>query len=120
MSAKRSLSSVFSRSFFLDLIVQAKSGTGKTVAFSLSLLQRLIWRYQSDSLLRQKDFSPSSSSSGLLPASLKREEDEKEKRKKRMTFGVALALVIAPTRELAVQIANEIHRLGWFMRQPVS
>ncbi|PHJ22358.1 dead deah box helicase domain-containing protein [Cystoisospora suis] len=98
-----------------NLLVQAKSGTGKTVAFSLSLLQRLIWRYQSD-CLRQTNLSSSSSSSGLLSASLKRPDDEKEK--KRTTFGVAMALVLAPTRELAVQIANEVHRLAWFMREP--
>ena len=55
-----------------DLLGQAATGTGKTAAFALPLLQR-------------------------LPAA---------GRGKRATFG----LVLAPTRELAMQVAEAIHR----------
>ena len=57
-----------------DLLGQAATGTGKTAAFALPLLQR-------------------------LPAAT---------RGKRATFG----LVLAPTRELAMQVAEAIHRYG--------
>ena len=57
----------------LDLVGQAATGTGKTAAFALPLLQRL-----------------PSGSRGKDPS----------------------ALVLAPTRELAVQVAEAIHRYG--------
>jgi ATP-dependent RNA helicase DeaD len=57
-----------------DLLGQAATGTGKTAAFALPLLQR-------------------------LPAA---------GRGKRATFG----LVLVPTRELAMQVAEAIHRYG--------
>jgi ATP-independent RNA helicase DbpA len=55
-----------------DLIGQANTGTGKTAAFGLGLLQRI-------------------TPAGRLPG----------------------ALVLAPTRELAEQIAEELRRLAW-------
>ncbi len=54
-----------------DLIAQAQTGTGKTAAFALPILQRLV-------------------PNGGLPQ----------------------ALVLAPTRELALQVAQAFHRLG--------
>ncbi len=54
-----------------DIIAQAQTGTGKTAAFGLPLLQRLD-----------------------------------------MTAQYPQALVLAPTRELAVQVAEALHRMG--------
>jgi len=59
-----------------DLLVQAKSGTGKTLAFGLVLLQQL-------------------------------ENDH-------------TALVLAPTREIAIQTEDEIARAGWHLEPKIS
>jgi ATP-dependent RNA helicase RhlE len=66
-----------------DLIACAETGTGKTCAFVLPTLQRLV-------------ASPRSSASSLPPAS-----------------GKSRVLILAPTRELAVQIEDEIHGLAY-------
>src|SRR5690606_35978311 len=58
-----------------DLVVQARTGTGKTAAFGLPLLDRLIKR------------------------------GEKK----------AQALILSPTRELALQITRELGRIGQFL-----
>ncbi|CAE7640652.1 ddx20 [Symbiodinium pilosum] len=58
-----------------DVIVQAKSGTGKTIAFCSVVLEGV-----------------NTSSSGT-----------------------SQAIVLAPTREIAMQIADELRRLGWYM-----
>jgi len=62
-----------------DVRVVAETGSGKTVAFALPILQRLARR---------------------APA------------------GTALALVLVPTRELAVQVGGVIGRLGRFLPEP--
>ena len=64
-----------------DLLAEAPTGTGKTAAFALPMLQRLAASLASD------------------PA-------------RRRTGGVPAALVLAPTRELAMQTAEAIHRYG--------
>ena len=56
-----------------DLVGQAATGTGKTAAFALPVLQRVLWE-------------------GGRPA--------------------PLALVLVPTRELAVQVSEAMHRYG--------
>lgn len=58
-----------------DLVVQARTGTGKTAAFGLPLLDRLV------------------------------KKGEKK----------AQALILSPTRELALQITRELGRLGQFL-----
>jgi ATP-dependent RNA helicase DeaD len=60
-----------------DLLGQAATGTGKTAAFALPLLQRL--------------------------ASAERDDDDSR---------MARALVLVPTRELAMQVAEAIHKYG--------
>src|SRR5205085_10988644 len=55
-----------------DLVVSAKTGSGKTVAFGMAMAQQLL-------------------EAGQLPFSNK-----------------ALALVVAPTRELAIQVSREL------------
>ncbi|PFH33536.1 hypothetical protein BESB_077530 [Besnoitia besnoiti] len=118
-----------------DLIVQAKSGTGKTVAFALSLLQRLVHEVAASresaraaaaapfcarvahpraSAPVSPSQSPSSASAApsatAAPAQSSPSEEE--------SSGLAFGLVVTPTRELAVQVANEIFRLAWFLRAP--
>jgi ATP-dependent RNA helicase DeaD len=60
-----------------DLLAEAPTGTGKTAAFALPILQRL-------------------AAEGLG----------------RAAEGTALALVLVPTRELAMQVAEAVHRYG--------
>jgi len=60
-----------------DLLAEAPTGTGKTAAFALPILQRL-------------------AAGGLG----------------RAEAGTALALVLVPTRELAMQVAEAVHRYG--------
>ena len=60
-----------------DLLAEAPTGTGKTAAFALPILQRLA----ADGLGRAE-------------------------------AGTALALVLVPTRELAMQVAEAVHRYG--------
>lgn len=63
-----------------DVIVQAKSGTGKTIAFCSVVLEGI-------------DTS---------------------------TAGSAQAVILAPTREIAMQIADELERLAWYLDPPVD
>src|SRR3954463_4065460 len=65
----------------LDLVVQARTGTGKTAAFGLPIVENAVRRN--------------------LPK--------------------AQVLVLCPTRELAIQVANEIERLGRYRNiKPVA
>ncbi|CBZ53214.1 putative DEAD/DEAH box helicase [Neospora caninum Liverpool] len=158
-----------------DVIVQAKSGTGKTVAFCLVLLQRLLCEIENTkravALEKAKDFyhsydarvappavssslavssSPSSSSSFSSSISVScssvSASSSSESSAPRAPFpppaaaaeayvpssaackpeaeiaknaAVGFGLVVAPTRELAVQIANEMGRLAWCLRPTV-
>ncbi len=63
-----------------DLLAEAPTGTGKTAAFALPMLQRL--------------------------ANAPRQQDGR--RESRLPIG----LVLAPTRELAMQVAEAVHRYG--------
>ncbi|AMD21115.1 HEL166Wp [Eremothecium sinecaudum] len=60
-----------------DLVVRAKTGTGKTMAFLIPIMQKLL-------------------NAGRGP---------------RKTHGSVKAVIIAPTRDLALQIESEIHKL---------
>ncbi|CAJ1332213.1 unnamed protein product, partial [Effrenium voratum] len=63
-----------------DVIVQAKSGTGKTIAFCSVVLEGI-------------DTS---------------------------VAGASQALILAPTREIAMQISDELERLAWYLDPPVD
>eukprot|EP00913_Durusdinium_trenchii_P000193 g176.t1 len=63
-----------------DVIIQAKSGTGKTIAFCSVVLEGI-------------DTS---------------------------TAGSSQAVILAPTREIAMQISDELSRLGWYLDPPVD
>ncbi|KAJ9667618.1 hypothetical protein H2201_002153 [Coniosporium apollinis] len=71
----------------VDVIAQAKTGTGKTMAFLLPVLQRII---NDDPSLAERGFTG---------------------RRNRPSAADTRALIISPTRELAEQIAAEARRL---------
>jgi ATP-dependent RNA helicase DeaD len=68
-----------------DVLGEAPTGTGKTAAFSLPLLQRLL--------------------GGELPEGVRR--------------GTVRGLVLVPTRELAMQVSEALHRYGTSLRARV-
>ena len=83
-----------------DLIACAETGTGKTCAFVVPILQRLLTddAAAADEAARLKAATPPTAAApGVHPVAA---------RKSRV-------LVLAPTRELAVQIEDEIHGLSY-------
>jgi ATP-dependent RNA helicase RhlE len=74
-----------------DLIACAETGTGKTAAFVIPMLQRLLSSNQAE-----RDRIAASAEPGAAPAPRR-----------------SNVLVLAPTRELAVQIEDEIHGLAY-------
>ena len=75
-----------------DLLAEAPTGTGKTAAFALPILQRLAERLDADRLAGRpvEGRGVPTDGRGARPSSL----------------------VLAPTRELAMQVAEAIHRYG--------
>ncbi len=75
-----------------DLLAEAPTGTGKTAAFALPILQRLAARLDADRAagLPVEGRGAPQGGRGSRPA----------------------ALVLAPTRELAMQVAEAVHRYG--------
>jgi ATP-dependent RNA helicase RhlE len=71
-----------------DLIACAETGTGKTCAFVVPILQRLLTRQTDLKARPAADAAPSAASKSRV-------------------------LILAPTRELAVQIEDEIHGLAY-------
>jgi ATP-dependent RNA helicase DDX20 len=81
----------------LDLIAQAKSGTGKTIVFSVVAIESVLASLPPDS----KIASPTDDNgSAVTAASQKHPQPQQPK-----------AVIIAPTREIAVQIQNVIQSL---------
>jgi ATP-dependent RNA helicase RhlE len=83
-----------------DIIACAETGTGKTCAFVLPILQRLLARSDEGARGRRLD-SPASSRQS--PAASPQSPASSRSR----------VLILAPTRELAVQIEDEIHGLAY-------
>jgi ATP-dependent RNA helicase DeaD len=77
-----------------DVLGQARTGTGKTAAFAIPILEQL---------------DQSKEKSEPAPA---KKEAKKEKSRKRQPR----ALVLVPTRELAVQVRDEIDKLAYGRR----
>lgn len=84
-----------------DLLVRAKTGTGKTLAFLVPAIEARIKAIEAHGLQAVKD-------AGLVNDTGLRARAEK--RYARETVGT---LIISPTRELATQIANEALRLSY-------
>ncbi len=82
-----------------DLLAEAPTGTGKTAAFALPILQHLSARIEADRAAGRQVEGRGAPRAG--PGS------GRETRGSRPT-----SLVLAPTRELAMQVAEAIHRYG--------
>jgi ATP-dependent RNA helicase RhlB len=79
----------------VDVAGQAQTGTGKTAAFLVAALSRLNGQATLDDLLTKKNNTEANSD-----------------KKKNTGVSKPRALMIAPTRELAIQIENDAHALG--------
>lgn len=93
-----------------DLIGCAQTGTGKTAAFTLPMLDRLL-----------RSARRGSSPASQPQASQNRQQRSGRRQGKRPKPRAIRALVLAPTRELASQIAESVKRYGRFtpLRQTV-
>jgi ATP-dependent RNA helicase RhlB len=76
-----------------DVAGQAQTGTGKTAAFMVATLSRLNGQATLEDLIKQN-------------------AAKKESKKKNRGVSKPRALLIAPTRELAIQIEQDAHSLG--------
>jgi len=77
----------------IDMVIAAKTGQGKTLCFGIPILDLLIKKIQ-------KAEAVMSDSEG--------EEEKEEPKKKKEIFTSAKALIMSPTRELAIQIRDMI------------
>lgn len=77
----------------LDLVIAAKTGQGKTLCFGIPILDALIKKVQ-----KVNNAQDSGSD----------EEEKQGERKRGEVFDGAKALIISPTRELALQIQDMI------------
>ena len=77
------------------MIIAAKTGQGKTLTFGLPILEMLVKRVQRVRAQRQRDEESV-------------EEDQEKKKEEEPIFDLARALIISPTRELALQIRDMI------------
>ncbi len=82
-----------------DLLAEAPTGTGKTAAFALPILQRLIVRLDAE-----RAAGHDVAARGAPRAGTGTTRAERAARPS--------ALVLAPTRELAMQVAEAVHRYG--------
>ena len=87
-----------------DLIACAETGTGKTAAFVVPMLQRLIKGIKGDRSRDTGDGSRTTQVSETCPPISETCPPKPSKSR---------VLVLAPTRELAVQIEDEIHGLAY-------
>ncbi len=79
-----------------DVLGQARTGTGKTAAFTIPILERLEGERSADRA--RSGSSPDGSSPDEKPRKTKRKSPQ--------------ALVLVPTRELAVQVRDEMDKLA--------
>lgn len=102
-----------------NIIAQAKAGTGKTLAFTSILLNRLLLNYSEDIDIKKND----ENQNDLMEANLTESQSEiknnnrldktepdttrAEQNKQKEVF----ALILVPTRELAIQIYNFLNTL---------
>ncbi|MBS2963663.1 DEAD/DEAH box helicase [Actinocrinis puniceicyclus] len=98
-----------------DVIGQAKTGTGKTLAFGIPLLQRVSG--PDSQPLEQAEVATGETSAAAAPAS----GGSRRRRRTRTAapaagltpaHGSPQALVVVPTRELAIQVTNDLLDAG--------
>ncbi len=90
-----------------DLLAEAPTGTGKTAAFALPILQRLAARLDADRAAGRSVEARGAPGQGVPGGGGPDAGGAGRGRGARPT-----ALVLAPTRELAMQVAEAIHRYG--------
>lgn len=82
----------------IDLVIAAKTGQGKTLCFGLPILDLLIKKIDK----AQERMEGESSEEGASEEGEDEQEEGKPKRKKKFQFDSVKALILSPTRELAI------------------
>lgn len=91
----------------IDMVIAAKTGQGKTLCFGLPILDMLVKRVQR--VRSQREMEDSESEEEEKAGEGQHEDDDtKNKKRERDVFDSVKALVISPTRELALQIRDMI------------
>ena len=84
----------------IDQVIAAKTGQGKTLCFGLPILDQLIKKIQKLEAMESKDDQSEEET--------KDENNENKPKQKKQVFDSCKALIISPTRELAMQINDMI------------
>ena len=84
----------------IDQVIAAKTGQGKTLCFGLPILDQLIKKIQKLEAMESKDDQSEEETKG--------EDNENKPKQKKQVFDSCKALIISPTRELAMQINDMI------------
>jgi ATP-dependent RNA helicase RhlE len=94
-----------------DILAAAVSGSGKTAAFAIPIIQRILDKRRVGSKGKDDDETSSSSSSSTSSPSSSSSSSKKKDEKSKTTFQATRAIVLSPTRELATQIGAQIEGL---------
>jgi ATP-dependent RNA helicase DeaD len=95
-----------------DLLAQAATGTGKTAAFALPMIQQLTAPEPAAAVEKKVPPQPSRTPEGVShrAAGIHDETPRLAGRKKAVASGRAVGMVLVPTRELAMQVSEAIHK----------
>ena len=93
-----------------DVIGCAETGTGKTCAFAVPILQKLLTADLADLLVRRSSTTGPTSEAGKVRTTT---DDVVQAFRPADSPTRSRVLILAPTRELAVQIEDEIHGLSY-------
>ena len=93
-----------------DLLAMAATGTGKTAAFALPMLQRLSESEPEPESPDPQGAEQSAKDLKRRAAGIIEERPRLVAKKKRATSGQTGGVVLVPTRELAMQVAEAVHK----------
>jgi len=94
-----------------DLLAQAATGTGKTAAFALPMIQQLSApEAAAEKKLPPREPSRTPEGVSHRAAGIHDETPRLAGRKKAVASGHAVGMVLVPTRELAMQVSEAIHK----------